>query len=125
MEPSQFEGSTDVYKLVMLVVMKRSGPWSQIIVLLLYVAAVVLLKFQLRLGLAAIGALSIIVAFWVEMKSPLVWKNYQRRFQPGKSKIANTLNEPREIYHLINVYLLWPGVFILGCLAIYTARHLK
>ena len=109
---------------MLLLMKRRKSSIPQIVFALGYVACVVLVRYQIRLGLAGIGALSVVTAVVVERRSGQIWKSYRRNYQPGKSKLMNRLNQPRPLYHVINIYVLWPAVFILGSVALYYAWRL-
>jgi hypothetical protein len=104
---------------------RRRSPIFEGFVLLALLACILLLRRYPSSVLIALGALAITTAIQVESRSKQIWKNYKRNYQPGRNKLINTLNEPREIYHFINVYLLWPAVFVLGILAIRYGLKLR
>lgn len=119
------EGSRNTNKTVKLLAMKRrKSPLIQLLVIMAFVGCLVLLHYQDRLGLIGIGVLSIVIAVMVESRSSRIWKNYRRNYQPGKNKLVNVLSEPKPLYNMLNVYVLWPAVFLLGIYALYVAWHL-
>lgn len=108
---------------LMVVKRRRSSAW-QFIILAVLIGGLFLIKYNAQAGLFLLGCLAIVVSFYIEYHSAKIWRSYKRNYQPSRNKLMTTLTKPREIYHTINVYILWPVIFALGCWAIYSSMQL-
>lgn len=72
-------------------------------------------------GLAGLGAVLILAALMVEANHDMIWQNYKKNHKKSKDPLTEALNRPKEIYNTLNVYLVWPLVFLLGLMAVYSA----
>src|SRR5476649_964098 len=62
-------------------------------------------------GLTGLGVVLIFAATLVELNRELIWKGYLKRYKKwGKGR----WHEPLNAYYQINVYVLWPLIFLLG-----------
>lgn len=64
------------------------------------------------LGLAGLGTILILSAVLIEANRQLIWQGYRSRYKQSKGK--GRWSEPRPLYYRLNVYVVWPLVFLLG-----------
>src|SRR5438045_804319 len=74
---------------------------------------VVVSRVKPAVGLTGLGVVLIVMATLVEANRQLIWEGYKRAYKKQRGW-RGRLSEPREIYNLINIYLLWPAIFALG-----------
>ena len=72
-------------------------------------------------GLAGIGTVLILGSILVEANHEAVWEGYKRSYKKPKSKTSDFWQKPTKLYYDLNVYVVWPIMFILGCLSVYAA----
>ena len=56
----------------------------------------------------------VLIAFLIELEHKIIWKRYKANYHPHKNQFINDLLKPNKIVYGINVYLLWPLIFVLG-----------
>lgn len=71
------------------------------------------------LAITLIGTTLVLVALLVEIEHKVIWNNYQKHYHPHKNKLADKLLRPNKIVYILNVYVLWPLVFIMGLAMLY------
>ena len=98
--------------------MKRG--WFPITWLLLLAVFAALTQSQPVVGLTGLGIVLIVAAVTVELGADRIWKQYNAAWKKSKGKLA----KPREAYRVINVYILWPLIFVLGILSLWAAIRL-
>ncbi|HSX14632.1 MAG TPA: hypothetical protein VLE72_01850 [Candidatus Saccharimonadales bacterium] len=108
-----------------MVVKRRRSPIFQLTIIAILGGCILLINSNTQLGLILLGIFAVSLALVIEYNSGRIWRQYKRNYQPSRRKWFNTLNKPRDIYNYLNIYVLWPGVFILGIWAIYTGLHLQ
>jgi hypothetical protein len=64
--------------------------------------------------LTLIGTGLVLIAMLVELEHRVIWKNYRRHYHPHKNKFVDALIRPNKWVYALNVYVLWPLVFVLG-----------
>lgn len=67
-----------------------------------------------EVALTLTGTALVLVAMLVELEHRVIWKNYRRHYHPHKNKFVDALLKPNKIVYALNVYVLWPLVFVLG-----------
>lgn len=72
-------------------------------------------------GLAGLGAVLVLAAILVEANKDMIWQGYKKHYKKSKDPLRELLNRPNELYNALNVYLIWPLIFILGLASIYAA----
>jgi hypothetical protein len=110
--------------MLLVMVVKRRNSIGQLLALALLLGCLVLIQRNTKIGLLMMGGLAILAAFWVEYHSARIWKEYKRNYHPSRNNLVTKLTQPREIYHILNVYALWPLIFALGVWAVYSASKL-
>lgn len=60
------------------------------------------------------GTALVLIALLVELEHRIIWKNYRRHYHPHKNKFIDELLKPNKWVYALNIYLLWPMVFVLG-----------
>jgi hypothetical protein len=71
-------------------------------------------------GLAGIGATSVIAAVLVELNRVRIWETYRKAYRKSQG-MKGIWTKPSDIYYIINVIILWPLIFVLGALCLYAA----
>lgn len=61
-----------------------------------------------------IGAALVLIALLVELEHRIIWKNYRRHYHLHKNKFIDELLKPNKLIYALNIYVLWPMVFVLG-----------
>lgn len=89
----------------------RSAEWAYLLLLLLFVC---ILTVRPAVGLAGIGAISVIGSLQVLANKDLIWENYKKNWKKSKNSTRNKLTKPDIRYYNINVYLIWPAVLFAG-----------
>lgn len=64
--------------------------------------------------LTLIGTALVLIAMLVELEHRVIWKNYRRHYHPHKNKFVDNLLKPNKVVYALNIYVLWPLVFVLG-----------
>lgn len=78
------------------------------------------------IGLTGAGAILILLALTVEANKERIWKDYKKSYKRNKdSWIPEAWTKPTQAYYNVNVYVLWPLVFIVGFVAIATAYFIS
>ncbi len=72
-------------------------------------------------GLAGLGAVLVLGATLVEVNRDMIWQAYKKSYKKSKNPWSEYWNKPNELYNALNVYVIWPSVFLLGLAAIYAA----
>jgi len=65
-------------------------------------------------ALTLTGTALVLVAMLVELEHRVIWKHYRRHYHPHKNKFIDALLRPNKWVYVLNVYVLWPLVFVLG-----------
>ena len=60
------------------------------------------------------GTALVLIALLVELEHRIIWKNYRRHYHPHKNKFIDQLLKPNKWIYALNIYILWPMVFVLG-----------
>src|SRR6266567_2204822 len=71
------------------------------------VAFVLLAQTEPALGLAGVGATMVVTAVLVELGRQRIWNDYLRAHKKRRAW-GGWLSEPRYVYYVLNVWLLWP-----------------
>lgn len=72
-------------------------------------------------GLSGLGAVLILGSVLVEANKDAIWQGYKKTYKKSKDPWQELWNRPNELYNTLNVYLVWPLIFILGLASIYAA----
>lgn len=67
-----------------------------------------------EVALTLTGTALVLVAMLVELEHRVIWKNYRRHYHPHKNKFVDNLLKPNRVVYALNIYVLWPLVFVLG-----------
>jgi hypothetical protein len=82
-------------------------------------------QIHLSLGLYIVGILLVAAALLVEARSKSIWDDYRRRYRYRKgSRFPEFWTQPRRIYYLLNVWVVWPLVALTGIAAIVAGWYL-
>lgn len=97
----------------------RFASWSFLALLVLFAA---ISTQKLAVGLTGLGAVLIICSLLVEANKERIWTDYKKNYKYSKNDLfPKSWSEPKEAYYRLNVYVVWPIVFVLGLAAIYAA----
>lgn len=75
-------------------------------------------------GLAGIGATTLLGGALIELNRDRIWETYRKGYRKQKG-MRGMWTEPNRIYYTINVLFLWPFVMLLGALCLYAAYVLS
>lgn len=75
-------------------------------------------------GLAVMGGAACLVSVIILRSRQQIWDNYKKSYSKSKNPALELLHRPLRIYYLINVLVVWPLLFMLGLIAMYTAWQL-
>lgn len=81
----------------------------------------ILSLYRPAVGLAGLGAVLILISILVEANRQQIWEGYKKAYKKSQNPFTRTFHQPREVYNQLNIYLVWPVVFLLGLAAIYAA----
>src|SRR5882724_10660911 len=87
------------------------------IILLIFFAVVT--QTKLAVGLTGLGTVALIVSILVEANRRRVWDDYVASYK--KSHYHSRWHEPKRLYYLLNVAVLWPAVALLGLYCLWLA----
>ncbi len=97
----------------------RFASWSFLALLVLFAS---ISTQRLAVGLTGIGAVLIISSILVEANKERIWDDYKKQYKYSKNDLLpKSWSEPNQLYYRLNIYLVWPTVFLLGLAAIYAA----
>lgn len=96
----------------------RFARWAFLDLILLFA---VIYWFDPKVGLAGLGALLMLAAILIEANKDYIWQEYKAGFKKLKKAQRSVWNEPKDIYYQVNVYFLWPLVFLVGLYAVWAA----
>lgn len=68
----------------------------------------------LEVILTLTGTTLVLIALLVELEHRIIWKNYRRHYHPHKNPFIDALLKPNKWIYVLNIYVLWPMVFVLG-----------
>lgn len=68
----------------------------------------------IEVALTLTGTALVLIALLVELEHRIIWKNYRRHYHPHSNKFVDAMLKPNRWVYALNVYVLWPLVFILG-----------
>lgn len=101
----------------------RFAAWAFFCLLILFLA---IATQKPATGLAGAGAILILLALIVEANKERIWKDYKKGYKYKKgSWTPESWTKPTQTYYNLNVYFLWPLVFITGFVAIATAYFIS
>ncbi|TAK89561.1 hypothetical protein EPO04_00395 [Patescibacteria group bacterium] len=101
----------------------RFVSWAFFCLLILFLA---IATQRPQVGLAGAGAILILLALTVEANKERIWKDYKKGYKYKKgSWLPKAWTEPTQTYYNLNVYVLWPAVFVVGFVAIATAYFIS
>jgi hypothetical protein len=104
---------------------KQQRPYFvQLVFLVLLLWFACMAKYKEAVGLAGIGAVLVLGASIVEANAKLIWDQYKASYKPTGVGWFDALNKPTQLYNLLNVWVVWPVVFVLGLWAIWVAYQL-
>lgn len=67
-----------------------------------------------EVALTLTGTALVLIALLVELEHRIIWKNYRRHYHPHPNKFVDALIKPNRWVYALNIYVLWPMVFVLG-----------
>jgi hypothetical protein len=86
----------------------------------LFILFSVLAVYRPVVGITGLGAVLVLSSILVEANKELIWEQYKEAYKKAPKQWGG-LNEPKQIYYNLNVYVIWPVMFLLGLLAIAAA----
>lgn len=99
----------------------RLAGWAFVDSVLLFAA---IAYFKPAVGLAGLGAVMILASVVVEANHYRIWEDYKKTYKKSKDPVREFWAAPRQSYYRANIYFVWPLVFILGLVAVYTSYSL-
>lgn len=69
---------------------------------------------SIEIVVTLLGTALVLIAFLVELEHKIIWKRYKANYHPHENQFIDGLLKPNKIVYGINVYLLWPLIFVLG-----------
>jgi hypothetical protein len=96
----------------------RFASWAFLCLLVLFAA---LTASTPAVGLAGTGAVLVLSSLLIEANKRLIWENYKKNYKKTKTALPVVWSKPNLLYYNLNVYVVWPLVFLLGLAAIYAA----
>ena len=75
-------------------------------------------------GLTGIGVTLIVTSILVEANRDRIWDMYKKAYKKQKG-FAGMMSKPNKIYYNLNVYFLWPIVFMIGVVSLFVAYMLS
>ncbi len=76
-------------------------------------------------ALFVLGVVMITTAVMVLSDADKIWSEYKLHYLARKRKGEYSVwSEPRELYRRLNVYVIWPGVLLLGMASVATSLYL-
>jgi hypothetical protein len=102
---------------------KRSAKFVQWAFLDLVVVFAAIGVYKPAVGLAGIGAVLILASLIVLANKNYIWEGYKKNYKKSSNALVERLSRPTELARQLNVYVVWPLIFVLGLLAIYAAYY--
>jgi hypothetical protein len=65
------------------------------------------------------GMLLALLALSIELRHKSIWEYSLERYKAPSSKLIDRLRRPNILSYRLNVYLIWPLVFVIGLVCIY------
>ena len=87
-----------------------------------FALSLILYFYNRAIGLTGLGVILILSSVMVEANQKRIWDDYRKSYKKRKG-LDKSLNQPHEIYHQLNVYLVWPLFFLLGLVCLWTATR--
>lgn len=75
-------------------------------------------------GLTGIGVTAVVTAILVEANRDRIWETYRRTYKKQKG-LYGMMSKPNKVYYTLNVYFLWPVVFLIGVVSLFVAYQLS
>jgi hypothetical protein len=98
----------------------RVAGWAFVSLLALFWA--ISLSGKPVVGLTGMGAVLVLGSLTVEANKRVIWEQYKKGYKTrGKSEVYKIWHQPDPTYYYLNVYLIWPLMFLLGLGSIYAA----
>lgn len=69
--------------------------------------------------LVVVGIVLALAALSIELRHKSIWRYSLERYQAPASRLLDRLRRPSLLSYRLNVYLIWPLVFIIGLTCIY------
>jgi hypothetical protein len=92
--------------------------------LLLLIIFIWLGQYKPTYGLTGLGVTLVVTAILVEANRDRIWDMYRKSYKKQKG-IMGVLSKPNKIYYTLNVFFLWPIVFVVGLVSLYVAYQLS
>lgn len=81
-------------------------------------------QYKPTYGLTGIGVTLIIASILIEANRDRIWETYRRSYKKQKG-LAGMMSKPNKVYYNLNVYFLWPVVFLIGVVSLFVAYMLS
>jgi hypothetical protein len=75
-------------------------------------------------ALTGIGVTLIIASVLIEANRDRIWEMYRKSYKKQKG-LAGMMSKPNKVYYNLNVYFLWPVVFLIGVVSLFVAYMLS
>ena len=83
-----------------------------------------MLNYRAIVGLVGIGTLAIVSAGLVIANRERIRADYHKAYKK-RAHPKGSWYEPRDAYYRLNIYIVWPGVALLGALCLWAAWQLS
>jgi len=71
---------------------------------------------------SGLGATMVLGAILVEANKERIWKEYKKNYKYRKADLLpRAWTEPNRLYYNLNVYVVWPALFVTGLVSIWVA----
>jgi hypothetical protein len=65
------------------------------------------------------GTALVFIAILVEVEHKVIWEHHNKHHHPHKNQLLESLLKPNKYVYALNVYVLWPLVFMLGLVILF------
>jgi len=66
----------------------------------------------------SIGLFLSLFAIYVEIRHKKIWNCCEHKIDKSKKGFINFVTQPSKLSYMVNIYFIWPVIFILGVLCI-------
>jgi hypothetical protein len=100
----------------------RFASWAFLALVVLFVA---IWTQKPQVGLAGLGGVLILASLLVEANKDRIWDEYKKNYKRDKNDpFPASWSKPNPLYYKLNVYVVWPVVFVMGLASIYAAYYI-
>jgi len=72
----------------------------------------------------SIGIFLVLISIYVEIRHKHIWSCCKHKIDNPNKGFVNYITQPNKLSYMVNIYFIWPVLFILGVLCIKIGLNL-